>query len=122
MKLPTVVQVRVPILLTMAVSVIFGLFYFYGQPKFFQFAISALVIILLIAPLLWLDALRRVDVTLRQIIVIPLTSSWLASTLHRGEKVLSAIWGILLLVGVISILIRIFIHFQKQHQIEGGRA
>jgi hypothetical protein len=59
MKLPPIAKIRIPILLALGVGEIASLLHFYGQPKFFQFAVLSIEGILLTFPLLWFNTLRQ---------------------------------------------------------------
>ena len=54
MKLPTIAKIRIPILQALAVGEAVGLYYFYGQPKFFQFVVASVLGVMFIVPLLFL--------------------------------------------------------------------
>jgi len=55
MKLSNADEIRISILMALAIGEIVGLFHFFGQPTFIAFFIHSLAGILIIIPLLWLE-------------------------------------------------------------------
>jgi fumarate reductase subunit C len=59
MKVSNTDEIRISILMALAISEIVGLLHFYRQPMFAQFVIHSLAGILLIIPLLWIEYIQR---------------------------------------------------------------
>jgi hypothetical protein len=118
MKLPTIVKIRIPILLALAIGEAVGLLHFYGQPKFFQFIVLSLAGIMLIVPLLWLDFMRRLEVPYSALILIPAAFLGIASSWKHGDDAFAVMWVVLLLVDITIILNSI----SKALTDHGGRA
>lgn len=122
MKLPTIAKIRIPILQALAVGEAVGLYYFYGQPKFFQFVVASVLGVMFIVPLLFLDFMRRIQVKYNNLLPIQVGFVWLSNSLKHKETGFAIVWAFLLIVGIISILNRLYIAFRKHPQTSGGRA
>jgi hypothetical protein len=59
MKLSNTDEIRISILMALAIGEVVGLLHFYGQPTFAQLVIHSLAGILLIIPLLWIEYIQR---------------------------------------------------------------
>jgi hypothetical protein len=119
MKLSTIAEIRIPILLAMAVGETVGLFLCYGHRSFGPFLILSLWAIFLAISLLWIDWIRRRGVPYYNVFSTIMFGFFALGSWVTGEHIFALLFAGMSLLGLISIPRKLFRSVNTE---QGGRA
>jgi hypothetical protein len=119
MKLPTIAEIRIPILIVLAVGEAIGFALLQGHRSFVAFIVLSTLGIPIVVSLLWIDWIRSRGVPYNYVLGTIMSVYWIPVSWVRGLRVLFFILVASFVISVVIILRRLL---KRRNVLQGGRA